>query len=78
MKASAALGFVARQPELHRVNGEVDNTRKDTISLDIMPRKKTASAACINYSFCAKCLQGTFPMAANQLTGEPDGLAELD
>jgi hypothetical protein len=50
-------------------NGEIDNTRKDSISMDVLPTSKdTVRVRVLNYSFyVANAFQGTFPMAANQL-----------
>jgi hypothetical protein len=50
-------------------NTEIDNTRKDTISVDFVPTDKdTIRLRLSNYNyFVANAFQGTFPMAANQL-----------
>lgn len=62
-------GFVQGNLNYIVSNGEIDNTRKDTISLDVMPSEKdNIRLRVLNYSyFVANAFQGTFPMAANQL-----------
>jgi hypothetical protein len=64
-----AGGFVQGNANYIVSNGEIDNTRKDTISMDAMPTDKdTIRLRVLNYSyFVANAFQGTFPMAANQL-----------
>ncbi|HXJ42406.1 MAG TPA: carboxypeptidase-like regulatory domain-containing protein, partial [Bryobacteraceae bacterium] len=50
-------------------NREVDNTRKDTISMDVLPTQKdTVRLRLLNYNyFVANAFQGSFVAAANQL-----------
>jgi hypothetical protein len=62
-------GFVQGNLNYIVSNGEIDNTRKDTISIDVIPTEKdTIRVRVLNYSyFVANAFQGTFPMAANQL-----------
>jgi carboxypeptidase family protein len=60
-------------------NGEIDNTRKDSISLDYLPTDRdTIRLRVLNYSYyVANAFQGTFPMAANQLD-RPNQTASLN
>ena len=62
-------GFVQGNLNYIVSNGEIDNTRKDTISADVVPTDKdTIRLRLLNYNyFVANAFQGTFPMAANQL-----------
>ena len=82
MSVSAPIpGFQLGTSNYIGLGNEIDNTRKDTISLDIMPTEKdTIRVRVLNYSFfVANAFQGTFPMAANQLNRpNQTGVAELD
>lgn len=65
----AIPGFLQGNANYIVSNGEVDNTRKDTISFDANPTEHdTFRLRLLNYNyFVANAFQGTFPMAANQL-----------
>jgi hypothetical protein len=62
-------GFVQGNANYIVSNTEIDNTRKDTLSLDMLPTDKdTIRLRVLNYNYyVANAFQGTFPMAANQL-----------
>ena len=72
-------GFIQGTANYIVSNGEIDNTRKDTISADILPTEKDSiRLRLLNYNyFVANAFQGTFPMAANQLN-RPNQTASLN
>lgn len=72
-------GFLQGNANYIVSNNEIDNTRKDTISTDIMPTEKdTIRLRVINYRFfVANAFQGTFAMAPNQLS-RPNQTASLN
>jgi hypothetical protein len=72
-------GFIQGTSNYIVSNGEIDNTRKDTISADILPTEKDSiRLRLLNYNyFVANAFQGTFPMAANQLN-RPNQTASLN
>lgn len=65
----AIPGFLQGNANYIVSNGEIDNTRKDTVSFDALPTQKdTIRLRLLNYNyFVANAFQGTFPLAANQL-----------
>jgi len=75
----AIPGFVQGNANYIVSNGEIDNTRKDTISVDAMPTEEDSiRLRVLNYKFfVANAFQGTFPMAANQLD-RPNQTASLN
>lgn len=72
-------GFVQGNLNYIVSNTEIDNTRKDTLSVDYLPTDKdTIRLRFLNYNyFVANAFQGTFPMAANQLN-RPNQTASLN
>jgi hypothetical protein len=65
----ALPGFVQGNLNYVVSNGEIDNTRKDSISIDALPSTKDSiRLRLLNYNYyVANAFQGTFPMANNQL-----------
>jgi len=66
---TATPGFLLGSSNYIVSNGEIDNTRKDTISVDYLPTQKdTIRLRLLNYKyFVANAFQGTFAIAPNQL-----------
>ncbi len=62
-------GFQLGASNYITINNEIDNTRKDTISIDALPTEKdTLRLRVLNYNyFVANAFQGSFALAANQL-----------
>jgi hypothetical protein len=60
-------------------NNEIDNTRKDTLSVDVLPTEKdTIRLRVLNYNYyVANAFQGNFTLAANQLN-RPNQTASLN
>ncbi|MDQ1472214.1 MAG: hypothetical protein QOJ99_3694, partial [Bryobacterales bacterium] len=72
-------GFQLGSSNYITTNNEIDNTRKDTISVDALPTEKdTVRLRMLNYNyFVANAFQGNFPLAANQLN-RPNQTASLN
>jgi hypothetical protein len=62
-------GFQAGTANWIGTGNEIDNTRKDTISLDVLPTTRdTIRVRVLNYNFYVKnAFRGTFPTVAEQL-----------
>ncbi len=72
-------GFQLGSSNYITTNNEIDNTRKDTISMDFLPTEKdTIRLRVLNYNyFVANAFQGSFALAANQLS-RPNQTASLN